>query len=90
MPVEVEALRHITLFTQLGQEELAHVAAMTIERHYERGDLIVLEGDPGGAAATACSSILAPKGSAPAWNVSRAGAWAGSGNCLRHQVLMSP
>jgi len=49
MPVEVEALRHITLFTQLGQEELAHVAAMTIERHYERGDLIVLEGDPGGA-----------------------------------------
>lgn len=49
MPVEVEALRHITLFAQLGQEELAHVAAMTIERHYERGDLIVLEGDPGGA-----------------------------------------
>jgi len=49
MPVEVEALRHITLFAQLGQEELAHVAAMTIEHHYERGDLIVLEGDPGGA-----------------------------------------
>jgi CRP-like cAMP-binding protein len=49
MPVEVEALRHITLFAQLGQEELAHVAAMTIERHYEHGDLIVLEGDPGGA-----------------------------------------
>jgi len=49
MPVEVEALRHITLFAQLGQEELAHVSAMTIERHYERGALIVLEGDPGGA-----------------------------------------
>src|SRR5215475_7917892 len=43
-----------------------------------------------GAAATAWSSILAPNGSAPAWKVSRAGAFAGSGNCLRHQVLRSP
>ena len=43
-----------------------------------------------GAAATAWSSILAPNGSAPAWKVSRAGAFAGSGNCLRHQSLMSP
>jgi CRP-like cAMP-binding protein len=49
MPVEVEALRHIPLFAQLGEEELAHVAEMTIERHYERSALIVLEGDPGGA-----------------------------------------
>ena len=31
-----------------------------------------------------------PNGSAPAWKVSRAGAFAGSGNCLRHQSLMSP
>ena len=43
-----------------------------------------------GAAATAWNSILAPNGSAPAWKVSRAGAFAGSGNCLRHQLLMSP
>src|SRR5262249_37940874 len=42
------------------------------------------------AAATAWSSILAPNGSAPAWKVSRAGAFAGSGNCLRHQALRSP
>lgn len=49
MPIDVEALRHIPLFAQLGQEELAHVAALTVERHYDRGDLILLEGDLGGA-----------------------------------------
>jgi CRP-like cAMP-binding protein len=49
MPIDVEALRHIPLFAQLGQEELAHVAAVTVERHYDRGDLILLEGDLGGA-----------------------------------------
>jgi CRP-like cAMP-binding protein len=49
MPVDVEALRYIPLFAQLGQEELAHVAAMTVERHYDRGDIILLEGDMGGA-----------------------------------------
>lgn len=49
MPIDIEALRHIPLFAQLGQEELAHVAALTVERHYERGDMILLEGDMGGA-----------------------------------------
>ncbi len=49
MPVDVEALRHIPLFATLSQEELAHVAAMTVERHYDRGDIILLEGDLGGA-----------------------------------------
>jgi CRP/FNR family transcriptional regulator len=49
MPVDVEVLRHIPLFKQLGQEDLAQVALMTQERRYERGDLILLEGDLGGA-----------------------------------------
>ncbi len=49
MPIDVAELRHIPLFAHLGPEDLAQVAAMTQERHYERGDLIVLEGDPGGA-----------------------------------------
>lgn len=49
MPVDIEALRQIPLFVVLRPEDLAHVAAMTIERHYDRGDLILLEGDPGGA-----------------------------------------
>lgn len=48
MPIDAEILRHIPLFAQLSQEDLAQVAAMTQERSYERGDLIVLEGDLGG------------------------------------------
>lgn len=42
-------LRQIPLFATLGSEDLLHVAAMTVERHYERGDIILLEGDKGGA-----------------------------------------
>jgi CRP-like cAMP-binding protein len=49
VPVDVEALRQIPLFTTLSTEDLAHVAAMTVVRHYDRGDLILLEGDLGGA-----------------------------------------
>ncbi len=49
MPIDVEALHHIPLFATLSQEELAHVAALTLERHYDRGDMILLEGDMGGA-----------------------------------------
>ncbi|GHO83615.1 Crp/Fnr family transcriptional regulator [Dictyobacter formicarum] len=49
MPVELEVLRRIPLFAQLNQEDLAQVAVMTQERSYERGDLILLEGDLGGA-----------------------------------------
>jgi hypothetical protein len=49
MPVDVEVLRSIPLFATLSQEDLAQVAAMTRERQYERGDLIVLEGELGGA-----------------------------------------
>jgi CRP/FNR family transcriptional regulator len=42
-------LRQIPLLATLSSEDLAHVAAMTVERHYERGDIILLEGDLGGA-----------------------------------------
>jgi CRP/FNR family transcriptional regulator len=49
MSIDVEVLRRIPLFKQLGQEDLAQVALMTQERRYERGDLILLEGDLGGA-----------------------------------------
>ena len=49
MPIDVEALRQIPLFTSLSQEELRHVAALTVERHYDRGNIILLEGDMGGA-----------------------------------------
>lgn len=49
MPIESEALRRIPLFATLSSQDLAQVAAMTVERHYNRGDLILLEGEPGGA-----------------------------------------
>lgn len=49
MPVDVEMLRQIPLFAPLSAEDLAQVAAMTVARHYDRGDLILLEGDLGGA-----------------------------------------
>jgi CRP/FNR family transcriptional regulator len=49
MPVDLEILRHVPLFAALGREDLAHVAALAVERHYARGDIILLEGDPGGA-----------------------------------------
>ena len=49
MPIDVEALRQIPLFTSLSKEELRHVAALTVERHYDRGNIILLEGDMGGA-----------------------------------------
>ena len=49
MSIESEALRQIPLFAPLDAEDLAQVAALTVERHYERGNLILLEGDAGGA-----------------------------------------
>ncbi len=58
MPIEVEMLRQIPLFARLSAEELTHVAAMTVERHYERGDHILLEGDMGGALHYVCSGLV--------------------------------
>lgn len=49
MPIEPEALRQIPLFASLPAEGLAQAAALAVERHYERGDLIMLEGDTSAA-----------------------------------------
>ena len=49
MSSDVEALRHIPLFATLSQEELERVAALAVKRHYDRGDIILLEGDMAGA-----------------------------------------
>lgn len=40
MPIEHEALRHIPLFATLSSQDLAQIAAMTVERRYSRGDLM--------------------------------------------------
>ncbi len=49
MPVDVEVLHRLPFFATLNPQDLTQVAAMTIERHFNRGDIIVLEGEPGGA-----------------------------------------
>lgn len=49
MPVDAQELRKVSLFAPLSDEDLAHVAAVTVERRYDRGDIIILEGDRGGA-----------------------------------------
>lgn len=42
-------LRQIALFASLDDETLAQVGAVTVERRYARGEVIVVEGDRGGA-----------------------------------------
>lgn len=49
MRADVNGVSKIAYFATLGKEELGHVAAMTVVRHYERGEIILLEGDTGGA-----------------------------------------
>jgi CRP-like cAMP-binding protein len=49
MPVEIEALRRVPIFARLKPDDLAHAAAITLERSYDRGDIILLEGDRAGA-----------------------------------------
>ena len=49
MPVRAEALRQAPLFATLAPDDLAQVALVTVERRYERGDIIILAGQEGGA-----------------------------------------
>jgi CRP/FNR family transcriptional regulator len=49
MPVDKSALRQMPLFATLAEDDLALVAARMVERRYKRGDLILLQGEPGGA-----------------------------------------
>jgi CRP/FNR family transcriptional regulator len=49
MPVDAHELRKVSLFAPLADDDRAHVAAVTVERRYDRGDIIILEGDRGGA-----------------------------------------
>jgi CRP/FNR family transcriptional regulator len=49
MAIQAEALRQIQLFATLAPDDLAQVAAVTVERRYKRGDIILLAGQEGGA-----------------------------------------
>lgn len=48
MAVHAEALRRVPYFATLAPDDLKHVAALAIERQYERGDIILLAGEQGG------------------------------------------
>lgn len=58
MPIESEKLRQIPLFTALSARDLAQVAALTLEQRYERGEVILLEGEQGGALYYVCSGLV--------------------------------
>lgn len=47
--IDLEALRQVPLFATLAPDDLASVAAVTRERRYTRGDIILLAGEKGGA-----------------------------------------
>ena len=47
--IQAESLRRIPLFATLTPDDLARVAAVTVERRYDRGDIIILAGQEGGA-----------------------------------------
>src|SRR5579885_2797698 len=49
MAIELEVVRQIPFFTELAEDDLRQVARVTVERRYERGEIILLEGEHGGA-----------------------------------------
>jgi CRP/FNR family transcriptional regulator len=48
MPVQPDALRQALPFAVLQADDLAHVAAITAERRYTRGEILILAGEEGG------------------------------------------
>lgn len=58
MPIESEKLRQIPMFAALSAQDVAQVAALTLERHYERGDVITLEGEQDGTLYYVCSGLV--------------------------------
>ncbi|MFI5274316.1 MAG: Crp/Fnr family transcriptional regulator [Ktedonobacterales bacterium] len=58
MAVKMEELRRVPLFATLDDDDLAHVAHVTVERSYDRGDIIILAGQPGGALYFVCSGLV--------------------------------
>lgn len=47
MAIEVSALRRIPEFSALAESDLAYVQQVTRERRIQRGELLLLEGEPG-------------------------------------------
>lgn len=49
MKIDISSLHQMPLFTELDEDDLAYIATVTAEHHYERNEIIVLEGDMDGA-----------------------------------------
>ena len=58
MPVEIDMLRNISYFSALSRDDLAQVAMFTVERHFNRGDLILIAGETGGSLCYVCSGLV--------------------------------
>lgn len=58
MSIESAKLRQIPLFATLSVQDIAQVAALTLERYYERNDLILLEGEQDGALCYVDSGLI--------------------------------
>jgi CRP-like cAMP-binding protein len=58
MSIEIEMLRKISYFSTLSPDELAQIATVTVEHHYNRGDLILIEGETEGALYYVCSGLI--------------------------------
>ncbi|HXZ05427.1 MAG TPA: Crp/Fnr family transcriptional regulator [Ktedonobacteraceae bacterium] len=51
-------LRNISYFSALSRDDLAQVAMFTVERHFNRGDLILIAGETGGSLCYVCSGLV--------------------------------
>ena len=58
MPIEINMLRKITYFSSLATEDLKQVAMFTVERHFNRGDLILIAGENDGSLCYVCSGLV--------------------------------
>jgi hypothetical protein len=59
MPIDIEMLRKIPYFSALSTDDLAQVAMFTVERHFNRSDLIFMAGETEGSLCLfrACQSL---------------------------------
>ncbi len=58
MSIEIEMLRKIPYFSTLTLEDLKQVALFTVERHFNRGDLILIAGENDGSLCYVCSGLV--------------------------------
>src|SRR6266702_7080538 len=58
MPIEIEMIRKIPYFSMLSTDDLTQVAMQTVERHFNRGDLILIAGETEGSLCYVCSGLV--------------------------------